>query len=203
MISYLNSSSSPRQEVSKTSAFHLGQFSYGTREANSACSRCDFSANERQCLPPGFHTTAREPKHAHLRSRPSITPPNFHETTPKRGRKNENCGGRVKKRAKFWAVRSGGGGGPAEGSGERPNCGRTHENFEHTPHTTGDPAQGGLGRGGSLAGRSMAQKTRHEQQSVPKSSPIGHGFLGSRMVRKGLGTKRFEKKAKRGGLGQK
>ena len=24
--------------------------------------------------------------------------------------------------------------GPAEGSGERPNFGRTHENFEHTPH---------------------------------------------------------------------
>ena len=40
----------------------------------------------------------------------------------------------------------------------------------------------------------MAQKTRHEQQIVPKSSPIGQGFLGSRMVRKFLGTKRFVRK---------
>ena len=40
----------------------------------------------------------------------------------------------------------------------------------------------------------MVQKTRHEQQVVPKSSPIGQGFFGSRMVRKGLGTKRFDQK---------
>ena len=50
----------------------------------------------------------------------------------------------------------------------------------------------------------MAQKTRHEQQIVPKSSPIGQGFLGSRTVRKGWGTKRFDQKKKvQGGLGQK
>ena len=65
--------------------------------------------------------------------------------------------------------------------GERPNLGRTDENFEHTPHrhthnTTGDPAQGGLGQE-SLARRSMAQKSRHEQQIVPKSSPIGESFF--------------------------
>ena len=43
----------------------------------------------------------------------------------------------------------------------------------------------------------MAQKSRHEQQIVPKSSP------GSRMVLKGLGTKLFdENKEPRGGLGK-
>ena len=68
-------------------------------------------------------------------------------------------------------------------------------NNNDTPHnTTGDPAQGGLGQRGSLEGRSMAQKTRHEQQIVPKSNPIGPSFSGSRMVRKGLGTKRFDSK---------
>ncbi len=40
----------------------------------------------------------------------------------------------------------------------------------------------------------MVHKTRHEQQIVPKSSPIGQGFLGSRVVLKGLGTQRFDKK---------
>ena len=46
----------------------------------------------------------------------------------------------------------------------------------------------GLGQGGSLARWSMAQKTKHEQQIVPKSSPIGQGFQ-----RTGLGKKRFQK----------
>ena len=54
----------------------------------------------------------------------------------------------------------------------------TQYNNDTPNNTTGDPAQGGLGQGGSLTGRSMAQKTRHEQQIVPKSSPIGQGFLG-------------------------
>ena len=52
----------------------------------------------------------------------------------------------------------------------------------------------------------MAQKTRHEQQIVPNSSPIGQGFLGSRMVRTGLGTTQFDQKklsGPRGGLGPK
>ena len=35
---------------------------------------------------------------------PGITPPNFHETTLKRGREDENSGGRGKKRAKFWVA---------------------------------------------------------------------------------------------------
>ena len=81
--------------------------------------------------PPGFHTTAREPKRAHLRV------PVFKNTTKiqrrgptREGEKNENCGGRgKKKRAKFWAVRRRAvrrravrrRGGPAEGGpAERP-----------------------------------------------------------------------------------
>ena len=48
--------------------------------------------------------------------------------------------------------------------------------------------------GPAEVGRSKAQKTRHEQQIVPKSSPIGQGFLGSRMVRQGFGPKRFDQK---------
>ena len=82
-----------------------------------------------------------------------------------------------------------GGGGPAEGSRgsaqilDAPaKMLNTHHNT--TRHTTQH-------NGGSLAGRSMVQKTRHEQQIVLKS---GQGFLGSRMVRKGLGTERFVKK---------
>ena len=56
----------------------------------------------------------------------------------------------------------------------------TPQHNNDTPHnTTGDPAQGGLGQGGPLAGRSMTKKKkRHEQQIVPKSSPIGQGFFG-------------------------
>ena len=88
-----------------------------------------------------------------------------------------------------------------EGSGERPNFGRTHENFEHTPHTTGDPAQGGLGQGVSLARRSMAQKTRHEQQ-IRKSSAIGQGFLGV-WAQNGLIKKGQEAVWAKNGAGQK
>ena len=36
--------------------------------------------------PPGFHTTAREPKRAHLRA-PALQTPKFHEKTPREGRK--------------------------------------------------------------------------------------------------------------------
>ena len=42
-ISSLNSSSSPRQEVSRIAAFHQGQFSCRTREAHSACFRTDLT----------------------------------------------------------------------------------------------------------------------------------------------------------------
>ena len=110
----------------------------------------------------------------------------IHETTPERGRKNENSGGRGEKKSEIL------GRGPAEGvwrrgvrgsgggeSGERPNFGRTHENFEHstpttTHHTTQQPAQGGLGQGGSLAKKSMAQK----QDKLSEEQPHWPRFFG-------------------------
>ena len=55
--------------------------------------------------PPGLHTTARETPNVHIfRVPPSITPPKFHERTPKRGRKEwRQWREREKKSAKFWA----------------------------------------------------------------------------------------------------
>ena len=72
-----------------------------------------------------------------------------------------------------------GGGGPAKReSGVRPNLGRTDENFEHTPHRHTTQHNGGSRTGWSWAGVPRKEvhgpkKSRHEQQSVPKSSPIG------------------------------
>ena len=43
--------------------------------------------------PPAFHTAAEEPKRAHFRVAALQTPPKFNVKTPKRGRKNEKCGG--------------------------------------------------------------------------------------------------------------
>ena len=65
--------------------------------------------------PPGLHTGARGLQTCTFeRSRVFKTPPKLHEKTPEREEKNESCGGRGKKRAKFWAVF--GKGCPAEGS---------------------------------------------------------------------------------------
>ena len=82
-----------------------------------------------------------------------------------------------RKKTKFWAVRPAEGG-PAEGSqGNAQVLDAPTKIFKHnttqqpTLHTTGDPAKGGLGQGGSLAGRSMAPKTSYEQQIVPKNTP--------------------------------
>ena len=104
----------------------------------------------------GFHTTAREPKSAHLRVPAFNHTTKFQRNDPQERRKKENCGGRGKKRAKFWAVRRkgvrrrGSGGGVRVGgeSGERPNFGRTHENFEHTPHRQKTQHKGGPSQGG-------------------------------------------------------
>ena len=112
--------------------------------------------------------------------------------------------------------------GPAEGrSGRAPNFWTPTKILITHRHTTPEPQHNttthhttqwwvphwGLGVGFLQRGfgrrREVTQKIRHEQQ-IPKSSPVGQVFLGSRMVRKGLGTKRFDqKKGPRGGLGQK
>ena len=52
----------------------------------------------------GFTRQPENSQRAHFRPPALQTPPKFNERTSKRGRKNENCGGRGKKRAKCWAV---------------------------------------------------------------------------------------------------
>ena len=140
----------------------------------------------------------------------------FHETTPSEEERMKRG-----KKKRIWAIRRKGvprrGGGVGGGdSGQHPKFGRTqkilnthrtdtphhttpHHNTTQQRHTTqhnGGSRTGWSWAGGPVHGGSMAQKTRPEQQIVPKSSPIGQGFLGSRMVRKGLGTKRFDQKKK-------
>ena len=159
--------------------------------------------------PPGFHTTACEPKCAHLRVTafnhttkiPRNDPQGKNETVAGDGKKTRNFG-----RSGSWERGSGGGGvrGSAQILDAPTKILNTHRTFTPQHTTTQQNTQGGLGQGRSLAGKSMAQKTRHEQQIVPKSSPIGQGFLESSMVRKGFGTKRFDqKKEAKSGAGQK
>ena len=56
--------------------------------------------------PPGFHTTVREPKQTCTFEGPGLQKHHQNSTRrhPEREGKNEFCGGRGKKRAKFWAV---------------------------------------------------------------------------------------------------
>ena len=150
------------------------------------------------------------------------TPPKFNERTSERGRKKENCGGRGKKErnvGRSWGGRIRRRGGP----GEQPNLGRTHENLEHTPHTThppqhqnntttptttqklkkrrkkartfGGPAEGVRGWGSNAIGSLFGQIGQ-----IPKSSSIGQGWA------KWFAT-RFDQSGPKGGpksgLGQK
>ena len=90
--------------------------------------------------PPGFHTTAREPKHAHF------SVPAFQNSTRIHPEREERKLWREteKKSAKFWAVRRrgvrGGGVWGRGGLSQHPNLGHTHENLGHhhntTPHNT-------------------------------------------------------------------
>ena len=96
--------------------------------------------------PPGFHTTAHEPKRAHLRV------PVFKNTTkiqrkspPERGEKNKNCGGRGKKKSEIL-------GGPAEGC---PAEGCPAE---------GCPAEGCPAGGGGSGGEALNTPTTHTHQ---------------------------------------
>ena len=146
---------------------------------------CTFGVLGLSCEAPAAQNRqgfTRQPVHI-SGSRPSKTP----QKTPRETQKSEMEGGR------------GGVGAGVKGSAqildEPTNTTQQHNNYST-----------GLGQGGSIAGWSMVPKTRHEQQIVPKSSAIGQCFLGSRMVRTGLGTKRFDQKklsGPRGGLGQK
>ena len=152
--------------------------------------------------PPGLHTTARElqtctfegPSASNTTKIPREDPQEKEERmniVAGEGKKEQNLGGPAEGEL---GEEESGEVVPRRGVGESTqildaptkmlNTHRTdtpqHNNTTTTHHTTQleDPAQGGFGQGGSLAGRSMAQKTRHEQQIVPKSSPVGEGFFG-------------------------
>ena len=117
----------------------------------------------------------------------------FREWTPRERQKERKWGREREKREMLGGPAEGesGEGGPAGGVRGAPKSWTHPRKFwTHTAptrHTTqqqrGIPHKSGLGQGWSLAGRSMAQRTRHEQQNVPKSSPNGQHFQGSRMVR--------------------
>ena len=85
--------------------------------------------------PPGFHTTAREPKRAHLSAPVFKTTTKFQrEDLPEREERMRFPAGE-RKSAKFWAVQ--GKGGPAEGGpGERSkNLEHTHTHKQQQPST--------------------------------------------------------------------
>ena len=98
---------------------------------------------------------------------------------------------RVKPQSEIW--------GPAEGGvreGPAQGVGRTHENFEHTPHQNDTPTpQRGIQHwsGARVVLRRVVHghKKGHEQQIVPRAAPLARF---SRTIRISLGTKRFDQK---------
>ena len=89
--------------------------------------------------PPGFHTTAREPKRAHFRVPAFKTPPKFNEKTPKRGRNNEHLwwekGKKERNFGRSGGGRSGGGrSGGGQSGGRRSGGVQTHNHNKTEPH---------------------------------------------------------------------
>ena len=102
----------------------------------------------------------------HLRVPVLQTPPKFQETTPKRGRKNENCGGRGKKERNF--VLSSGGEVQRRGSGGRWSKEvQTNNNHNIHNHNNAKPRTSGARRVGP-------------EGSAPSPRVWGLGFLGFR-----------------------
>ena len=103
--------------------------------------------------PPGFHTTAREPKRAHLNAPALQTPPKFNERTPRERKKNENCGGRREKKERNFG-RSGGGlsGGGLSGGG-LSGGGLSGGGLSGGGLSGGGLSGGGLSGGGLSSGR--------------------------------------------------
>ena len=98
--------------------------------------------------PPGFHTTVREPKRAHLRV-PVFKKHHQNSTRrhPEREEKNEFCGGRGKKKSEIL-------GGPGEGGPGKGGPGK------------GGPGKGGPGKGGP--GKAGPGGTEHDQTKTLK-----------------------------------
>ena len=84
--------------------------------------------------PPGFHTTAREPKRAHFRVPAFKNTTNIQREDTQRGKKRMNfAAGEGKKRAKFWAVQRKGGPGEGRSREGRSQEGRSNQTLKPTP----------------------------------------------------------------------
>ena len=96
-------------------------------------------------------------------------------------------------------------GGPAESGGAQKIMDgptkilNTHRMDTPTDTTQHNGRQGGLGREGGPSQGVMAQETKHEQEIVPKSSPIGKGFWVKKKTTENQTTtnQKIEKKAQR------
>ncbi len=124
--------------------------------------------------PPGFHTTAREPKRAHFRV------PAFKNTTknstrrhPERQKKNV-MGGRLVKSAKFWAVR--GGEGPVEGGPGESKPTTTTTTTNKPPEMGGGQTQNKCGPAGERGGARRVGSQRVGPMGSGPFSP-GLGFV--------------------------
>ena len=103
---------------------------------------CEALAAQSGPKPPGFHTTTREPKRAHLRVLAFKNHQNSTRRPPEREEKNEFCGGRGKKKSEILGGPAAGGpaeGGPAEAlNTHSPHTAHNTEQHTatHTQHTT-------------------------------------------------------------------
>ena len=118
--------------------------------------------------PPGFHTTAREPRRAHLRVLVFKTPPKFDEKTPEREEKNEILRREKEKKARNFGRSRGRAvqaeGGPAEGG-----------KAEGGP-AEGGPAEGGPAEGGPAEGGPAEGGPAEGGPNQGRSEPGGGGF---------------------------
>ena len=119
--------------------------------------------------PPGLHTTAREPTHAHSRVLVLKTPPEIHERTHQR-EEEENC---EKKKSEILAVRRRGVQGresPAEGRGKgvRRRGVSTHHNTHHNTHTTTTQTTQRWVPDTGVLGWGLVERCRAAQRSMAK-----------------------------------
>ena len=127
--------------------------------------QCAFDGGPRALKPPGFHTTTREPKRAHLSAPALQTPPKFNEKTP-REKKSETVAGKGKHKSEIL-------GGLAEGGLVE---GRSSVRWSRDPNqqqpqpatTTPTPPEVNECGPKSVGGGS---------EGVPKGGPLGVGPL--------------------------
>ena len=162
--------------------------------------------------PPGVHTTAQEPKRAHLRVQNSTKRP------PRENERMKIVAGEGKKRAKFWAAEEESGEGVSSGGGVRrsaqildaptkilnthrtdtPHHNTTHHNTTQqqrhtTQHNRGSRTGWSWAREGPSQGGLWPKNQDMSNKLSRRAAPLAKVF-GSRMVLKGLGTKWFDVK---------